>query len=124
MPVCPEDLLDTVSDGSPSSMQQRTKALVSFISFHLIARLLHLVLHEGQVGVQVGVQGIAYSLVAQSCQAHNSPCVVAESVHESSAVGGEGGGGGGRWGVGGGGGGGGGGSLGGMLYWAARGLPV
>ena len=83
-------LLDTVSDGSPSSMQQRPKALVSLISLHLIARLLHLVLQEGQVGVQVGVQGIAHSLVAQSCQAHNSPCIVAEDALECTVVGGEG----------------------------------
>ena len=86
------DSLDTVSDGSPSSMQQRPKAFVSFISLHLIARLLHLVLQEGQVGVQVGVQGIAHRLVAQSCQAHNSPCIVAEDAVECSVLGGEGGG--------------------------------
>jgi hypothetical protein len=72
-------------------MQQRPKALVSFISLHLISRLLHLLLQEGQVGLQVGVQGIAHRLVASSCQAHNSPCIVAEGDLEYIVVGGEGG---------------------------------
>ncbi len=48
-------ILDAVSDGHASSMQQCPKALVGLIALHLVATLLHLLLQQGYVRLQVGV---------------------------------------------------------------------